>query len=164
MIISTMIYPLITIFLLLLISVQLLKSAVILDGIALCQSNCGNTTARLVGPTLPPNPKQHPYISSTSIRPSIKPLKSTESCKLGCQLFFTELPYTVTCKSNCEWFYRYDSTIGYSYYAIQEKLECFDGCEIGYDVCEEGYYCSNQRLIPCPAGLTYKCVHISTCI
>lgn len=117
-----------------------------LDGVELCQSNCNSTTSRLVGPTQPTDTRPHPWITANL------PLKGGEFCKLGCQLFFTELPYTVSCKANCEWFYRFDATDGYSNLAEKAKLECFDGCEIAYEVCQAGYYCTNQKLIPCAPG------------
>ena len=120
-----------------------------LDGVALCQNNCNNSTTRLVGPTRPTDTRPHPWIIAAF------PARSPEFCKLGCQLFFTELPYTVSCKANCDWFYRFEGTEGYSNLAVEAKLECHDGCEIAYEVCEAGSYCTGNRLIPCPAG-TYR--------
>jgi hypothetical protein len=122
------------------------------DGVVLCQSNCNTTTAydgntgRLIGPTQ--SNETRPYPWSIAAFPS----KSKKFCQLGCQLFFEEFPWTVTCKQNCEYYYRYQSTVGYSNIADLAKLECFDGCDIGYQVSQAGYYSSEQRLIPCPAG------------
>ena len=123
-------------------------SPVRLDGSDLCKANC-NSTARLIGPTKPTDTRQHPWLIAEF------PAKSPEFCKLGCQSFFTDFPSTALCKANCELFYRFDATEGYSNLAVEAKLECFDGCEIGYEVCEAGHYCTNGRLIPCPAG-TYR--------
>ena len=120
-----------------------------LDGEELCKSNCNSTTIRLVGPTQPTDTRPHPWITT------LLPAKGAEFCQLGCQLFFTELPYTVSCQANCEWFYRFDATDGYSNLAEKAKLECFDGCDIAYEVCQAGFYCTGNKLIPCPAG-TYR--------
>lgn len=120
------------------------------DGVVLCQSNCNSTQLRLVGPTKSADTRPYPW----NIAPF--PSKSKKFCQLGCQLFFTEFPSNVTCKSNCEYYYRFQATNGYSNVADLAKLECFDGCEIAYRVCQAGYYCNVQtkeeRLIPCPAG------------
>ena len=116
-----------------------------LDGVDLCKFNC-NSTLRLVGPTQPQHTRPHPWIKAPP------KAKSPEFCRLGCQLFFTELPWTVECKNNCAWFYRFSGTDEYSDLAVKAQLECSDGCEIGYKVCQKGFYCSMERLIPCSAG------------
>eukprot|EP01036_Dinobryon_divergens_P028591 gene28591-37559_t len=73
-------------------------------------------------------------------------------CKLGCQLFYIEVPKNTTCKRLCNYFYRYKITTGYSDIAEEAKLECQDGCEIALQVCEAGYYCSSGEMLPCPPG------------
>lgn len=116
-----------------------------LDGVYLCQSNC-ESVDRLVGPTRPTDTRQYPW----AIAPF--PSKKKEFCKLGCQLFFSELPNNSSCKANCDWFYRFDATEHYSNLAVEAKLECYDGCDIAYKVCQAGYYCSSGSMLPCPAG------------
>jgi hypothetical protein len=121
------------------------------DGVILCQSNCNTTTAydghtgRLVGPTQSTETRPYPF----SIAPF--PSKSKKFCQLGCQLFFEEFPWTVTCKQNCQYYYRYQSTAGYSNIADLAKLECFDGCDIGLCSLLMPY-----RLSLCASRRTYR--------
>ena len=51
--------------------------------------------------------------------------------------------------------YRYRLTAGYSNIAEEARLECRDGCEIAYQICDRGYYCFNDTMTECPPG-TYR--------
>ena len=57
----------------------------------LCQLNC-ITSDRLVGPTRMPDTRPHPYSEAEY------PTPTQGFCKLGCQLFYTEVPKNTTCK------------------------------------------------------------------
>jgi len=113
--------------------------------IELCQSNC-ESSDRLVGPTKMLDTRSHPW--------KVAQFPSTNGgfCKLGCQLFYVEVPKNTTCKRLCNYFYRYKITSGYSDIAEEAKLECQDGCEIALQVCEAGYYCNQGEMLPCPPG------------
>lgn len=83
------------------------------------------------------------------------PSKNVGFCKLGCQLFYVEVPKNTTCKRLCNYFYRYKVTAGYSDIAEEAKLECQDGCDIALQVCDAGYYCNSGEMLPCGPG-TYR--------
>lgn len=116
-----------------------------LDGLDLCQYNCGSSD-RLTGPTRSKKTRDHPW--------DVKkyPTPNTDFCKLGCQIFFSELPNSTICQNNCGYYYRYHSTAGYSDSVEEARAECSDGCDIGIQVCQTGYYCANGLMTPCPAG------------
>lgn len=57
----------------------------------LCQLNC-ITSDRLVGPTRMSNTRPHPFSEAEY------PTPTQGFCKLGCQLFYTEVPKNTTCK------------------------------------------------------------------
>ena len=116
------------------------KPQALIDGLELCQLNCGSAD-RLSGPTRMPNTRSHPW----KIAPF--PAKTIAFCKLGCQLFFSELPKNTTCKRNCDYYYRFQGTDGYSDLAEEALLECRDGCQIGYEVCQAGFYCDKGEML-----------------
>ena len=124
------------------------RTNITLDGRELCQMNC-EAADRLVNSTRPTDTRPYPW----AIAPY--PTKNKQFCKLGCELFFTEVPNNVSCKANCDWYYRFDSTEEYSNLAVTAKLECYDGCDIAYTVCQSGYYCVDGSMLPCPIG-TYR--------
>jgi hypothetical protein len=111
-----------------------------------CQTNCDSKSARLVGPTKPKNTRPHPWLKAPF------PFPFDGFCKLGCQLFFSEDPYNVTCKSSCDFAQRYGITIEYSDLGEIAKLECRDGCDIGLYICQAGYYCVDGYMRTCPPG------------
>jgi hypothetical protein len=102
-------------------------SSLNLDGLLLCQENCGSSD-RISGPTRVEDTRDHPW------KVEQFPTKQMQFCKLGCQLFFSEFPKNTTCKNICGYYYRYRATAGYSNIADGAKLECQDGCEIGLQV------------------------------
>lgn len=105
-----------------------------------CQNNCGDPDERLVGPTPPPKTRPHPW----KIAPFPNPL-FIGSCKLGCQLFFSENPTNISCVRACHWAYRYKITVGYSDLIEEAILECIDGCDIALLTCQTGYYCNGAK-------------------
>jgi hypothetical protein len=116
--------------------------------LTLCQSNC-NSADRLTGPTRMTETRDHPWATASF------PSTNTGFCELGCQIFYNEVPENITCKGLCGYFYRYQSTTGYSDLVTEALLECQDGCEIGLQVCDAGYYCNDGQMLPCPVG-TYR--------
>lgn len=116
--------------------------------LSLCQSNCASSD-RLVGPTKMQDTRTHPW--------KVARFPSTNSgfCKLGCQIFYTEVPKNTTCKRLCGYFYRYKITDQYNDIAEEARLECEDGCDIALRICEAGYYCNTGVKLPCPGG-TYR--------
>ncbi len=114
----------------------------------LCQDNCVSSD-RLVGPTKMEHTRPHPWKIAEF------PTKNDGFCKLGCQIFYTEVPKLSTCHRLCDYFYRYKITNAYNDLAEEAKLECQDGCGIALQVCQAGYYCSTGNMLPCPAG-TYR--------
>jgi hypothetical protein len=114
----------------------------------LCQSNCGSSD-RLVGPTKMLNTRPHPW------KIAEYPTKQKGFCALGCQIFYNEVPRDENCFRLCDYFYRYNITVGYNDLAEEAKLECRDGCQIALQVCQAGYYCNLGTMLPCPAG-TYR--------
>ena len=119
-----------------------------LDGLQLCQANC-QSSDRLINSTRPTDTHPYPWAIAKF------PTKHQQFCKMGCELFFSETPNNVTCKTNCDWYYRFQATEGYSNLAVEAKLECRDGCDIGYLVCQAGYFCKGGSMLPCPIG-TYR--------
>jgi len=113
-----------------------------------CQSNC-ESSDRITGPTKMTETKSHPY--KVARFPSV----NAGFCKLGCQLFYVEVPKDTTCYRLCDYFYRYQVTTGYSDTIEEAKLECRDGCEIAIQICLPGYYCYSGDMLPCPIG-TYR--------
>ena len=113
-----------------------------------CQNNCVSAD-RIIGPTKMQYTEDHPY------KVARFPSAADGFCKLGCQLFYVEVPKTSTCYRLCDYFYRYKITTNYSDIIEEAKLECQDGCEIALQVCLPGYYCNNGDMLPCPIG-TYR--------
>ena len=113
-----------------------------------CNLNCVSPD-RIKGPTRPSDTRPYPW----KIAPFPTPHDSF--CKMGCQLFFTEYPWNVSCKSTCDLVYRYRVTDGYSDQAEIARLECHDGCDIAVAICQAGYYCRDGFMKPCAAG-TYR--------
>lgn len=114
----------------------------------LCRSNCASAD-RLTGPTRMPETRDHPWHTARY------PATNTGFCQLGCTIFFNEVPRNTTCKKLCGYFYRYKVTTGYSDLITEALLECQDGCDIGLQVCQAGFFCNNGQMLPCPAG-TYR--------
>jgi hypothetical protein len=114
----------------------------------LCQLNC-ESSDRIVGATRMTNTLPHPWAIASF------PSSNGGFCKLGCQLFYTEVPRNTTCKRLCSYFYRHRLTSGYNDLAEEAKLECQDGCDIALQICQAGYYCNSGLMIPCPPG-TYR--------
>jgi hypothetical protein len=125
-----------------------------------CQGNCDAGSSRLVGPTKPANTRPHPWKKAPF------PYPFDGFCKLGCQLFFSEDPYNVTCKQSCDYSYRYGVTVQYSDLGEVAKLECRDGCDIGLLICQEGYYCDGGMMRTCPPGRFREgdTDHVTECI
>jgi hypothetical protein len=116
--------------------------------VELCQANCVSSD-RLVGPDQPTEPKTHPWASAPF------PSSNGGFCKLGCQIFYMEVPKNTTCKRMCGYFYRYEVTVGYSHLIEEARLECENGCDIAVQVCQAGYYCNSGLMLPCEPG-TYR--------
>jgi len=113
--------------------------------VEICQANCASSD-RLTGPEVTPNTRPHPW----NIAPF--PNKNFGFCQMGCQLFFSEFPYNVTCKRLCDFTYRYDTKVGYSDLNEQAISECRDGCDIALQVCQAGYFCNDGRMTVCAPG------------
>lgn len=62
------------------------------------------------------------------------------------------MPTNVTCKTACDYSYRYKTTVEYSDLIEVGTYECFDGCDIALLTCQTGYYCIDGAMLPCPAG------------
>ncbi len=122
--------PLLAVVLLLLVAVAVYGS------LEICQANCISAD-RLVGPTKMRQTRDYPYDVAAF------PSSSSAFCKLGCQMFFSEVPNNFTCKNSCEYAYRYQITTGYSDVANEAILECKDGCDIALLVCQQGFYCTS---------------------
>ncbi len=116
--------------------------------LAVCQKNC-ESSDRIVGATRMPDTLPHPWAVASF------PSSNGGFCKLGCQIFYTEVPRNTTCRRLCQYFYRYKLTDQYNDLAEEAKLECQDGCEIALQVCQAGYYCTEGLMRPCPPG-TYR--------
>lgn len=114
----------------------------------LCQENC-ESSDRLVGATRMITTLDHPWATASF------PSSNGGFCKLGCQIFYSEVPKNSTCKRLCGYFYRYKVTENYNDLAEEAKLECQDGCEIALQVCQAGYYCNSGIMLACPPG-TYR--------
>lgn len=106
--------------------------------LAMCQDNCVSAD-RLTGPTKMDHTRPHPY------KMAQYPTKLDFFCKLGCQLFFSERPNNNTCKVSCDFSYRSRVTTGYSDVIEEAILECRDGCDIGLQICQAGYYCTESK-------------------
>lgn len=119
--------------------------------VSICQANC-NSAERLTGPFQLLHTKQHPW-KQTGF-----PTKLDGFCKLGCQLFYAEFPRNTTCKRMCDYYYRYQVTVGYNDLAEQAISECRDGCDIALQICQPGFYCpaepapSAGEMLPCAPG------------
>lgn len=116
-----------------------------LDGLQLCLANCASGD-RLTGSTRMRHTRDHPY------KVARFPTVQMGFCQLGCQIFFSEGPKNTTCKNNCNYYYRIKTTTGYSDVIEEAKLECRDGCDIGLQVCQAGYYCTDGEMTLCPPG------------
>jgi hypothetical protein len=113
-----------------------------------CQANCDDSN-RLTGPTRMTGTRQHPWKAAAF------PSNNSGFCKLGCQIFYADVPKNTTCKRLCGYFYRYKVTAQYSDLAEEARLECEDGCDIALQVCQAGYFCNTGIMLPCPPG-TYR--------
>lgn len=143
-----------------LVTLLLLVIATVTDGtIARCQANCV-ASDRKVGPTKPQFTRPHPWKKAPF------PFPFDGFCKLGCQLFFSEEPYNVTCKRACDYSYRYGITVEYSDLGEVAKLECRDGCDIALLTCQTGYYCTGGKMLACPPGRfrESQTTNVTTCI
>jgi hypothetical protein len=114
----------------------------------LCQTNCVSSD-RLIGSTRMPETRTHSW--------AVAPFPATNGgfCKLGCQIFYNEVPKNTTCHRLCGYFYRYQITVDYSDLIEEARLECENGCNIGLQICQAGYYCNEGIMKPCPPG-TYR--------
>jgi hypothetical protein len=129
--------------------------------VARCQTNCKNVNgARLVGPTSPSHTRPHPW------KIAEMPIKFPGFCQLGCQFFYAEEPYNVTCKRACDYAYRYEVTVKYNDYIEGARLECRDGCDIALQICQTGYYCDMGKMLPCAPGRFRESYteNVTTCI
>ena len=105
-------------------------------GVEGCQINCG-AFDRLQGPTRMTNTKPHPWNVASY------PTKNHGFCNLGCQYFFSEHPEISKCKAECMAAYRYRVVTGYSDAAEEAIENCQDGCDIAFQVCQEGFFCKS---------------------
>jgi len=78
----------ITIIILILLNYIIIK---INSQLELCQLNCISSD-RLIGPTRMLHTRPHPFSEAEY------PTPTQGFCKLGCQLFYTEVPKNTTCK------------------------------------------------------------------
>lgn len=83
------------------------------------------------------------------------PASTSSFCKVGCQFFYAERPNNDTCVNACDYQYRSETSVGYSDIIEAARLECRDGCLIGIQICQAGYYCIEGSMIVCPPG-TYR--------
>ena len=91
------------------IMILLLYIVIMVDSqLELCQTNCISSD-RLVGPTRMLHTRPHPYSEAEY------PTPTQGFCKLGCQLFYTEVPKNTTCK-------RYDYSSNYLPFDISSVL------------------------------------------
>jgi len=116
--------------------------------LSVCQANCVSSD-RLTGSTRMPDTLTHPWKVASF------PASNGGFCKLGCQIFYTEVPKNTTCKRLCGYFYRYKITDNYNDLAEEAKLECQNGCDIALQICQAGYYCNTGIMLPCQPG-TYR--------
>ena len=116
----------------------LISFSLVYGQLDLCQSNCVSSD-RLVGSTRMPDTLTHPWAVAAF------PTSNGGFCKLGCQIFYAEVPKNTTCHRLCEYFYRYNITVGYSDLIEEAKLECQNGCDIGLQVCQAGRFVSSRN-------------------
>jgi hypothetical protein len=86
-------------------------------------------------------------------------------CEVGCELFYTNTtkvqkrqtssstglaqePISLDgCRHLCDTLYSYNLSVGYNDLMEVARLECHDGCFIGWKRCQPGYYCSTKTTI-----------------
>lgn len=113
--------------------------------VARCQSNCA-ASDRLTGPTKMPKTRPHPFAIAQF------PTKNDAFCMLGCQYFFSDYPTKSSCVAQCEYYYRYQLSVGYSDIIEESLSNCRDGCDIALQTCQAGFYCENEAMLECPEG------------
>ena len=86
------------------------------------------------------NPSQTHTFLHISVCLKLSILQADGFCKLGCQLFYAEVPKLTTCNRLCTYFYRYSITTNYSDIMEEAQLECKDGCDIALQICSPGLF------------------------
>lgn len=110
-----------------------------------CERECGKPV-RIVGPTPPNGTRGHPYTEAEF------PTVYAAFCRVGCSYFFQTTKRLNLCRDSCDRTYDYAVSVGYSDAMEVARYECRDGCAIGVQYCQQGYYCINGEMNPCAAG------------
>lgn len=113
-----------------------------------CEEEC-EKPLRVAGPTPPNGTRPHPYAIAQF------PTPHKQYCKVGCSFFFQTTKRLQLCREMCDLTYEYKVTVGYSDALEVARFECRDGCAIGIHYCQQGYFCIDGGMNPCPAG-TYR--------
>lgn len=116
-----------------------------------CESNpnCSvEEEVRPVGRTRPPATRNYPW----AVAPPYNP--HPQFCELGCSYYYTNWSL-LGCRAECDDYFNYDITTGYSDRAEVARYECYDGCAIGNLRCQPGFYCFQGIMRSCPSG-TYR--------
>lgn len=131
----------------------------------------GNTTTRITHVSLEEDGEVslkdtitlHSYNTTLRATPLSNPY--SPFCEVGCEIFYTnttkvgkqqtssntevnEEPISlVRCRHLCDNLYSYNLSVGYNDLMEVARLECHDGCFIGWKRCQPGYYCSQRTSV-----------------
>ena len=127
--------------------------------------NCTvETNTRPIGRTRPPKTRPYPYAIAPGSIPGTPPNPHPQFCQFGCASYYTNWTL-LGCKAQCDSYYNYDVTCGYSDRAEIARYECYDGCAIANLRCQPGFSCFQDVMRPCPQGkyrdLDYY--HVTSC-
>ena len=124
---------------------------------ACVNENLSNQTSkRIIGLSIPSHKGKEEsaitFYNHTEKLAAPRPNPYSRFCEVGCSLFYantTEEPTEIAaasislrdCMILCDYMYYYNLTLGYSDLMEVARLECHDGCFIGLQRCQPGYYC-----------------------
>ncbi|KAG5190755.1 hypothetical protein JKP88DRAFT_205214 [Tribonema minus] len=96
--------------------------------------------------------RTHPYAVADATRLATL----TQFCEAGCAYFYSSSPTLQSCDVNCDEMYRQRTSFNVSDWAEKARLDCRDGCRIGFRVCQPGYKCEHAHgMVECEPG-TYR--------